>query len=416
MGDSNSCPLVSDPTGPRGAVTLGVHGLVMPKARLIAFYLPQFHPIAENDKWWGKGFTEWTNVAAAKPLFGGHCQPRLPADLGFYDLRVPEVRAQQAELARAAGIEGFCYWHYWFAGKRLLERPFNEVLRSGQPDFPFCLGWANQTWTGIWHGAASRILIEQTYPGQRDHESHFYCLLDAFHDPRYIRVRNKPLFLLYRPMELPKPREFIECWQALAVKNGLPGIHFVAHSMSSSRYDHRANGFDAGVIAGVFRVSNVNSWQRALKWAKARAGKSALEQSLVRPKAFARALFLKAMKHAARFRKGPQVLDYSEAMLHFLDDVPAEHDFYPCIVPNWDNSPRSARNAVVLDGSTPALFRAHLREALDRVAARHFEDRIVFVKSWNEWAEGNYLEPDQRFGHQYLDVVRTEVIKLANDG
>ena len=169
------------------------------KARLIALYLPQFHPIPENDQWWGKGFTEWTNVAKAVPMFSGHYQPRIPADLGFYDLRVPEVRMAQAEMAAEHGVEGFCYWHYWFAGKRLLERPFNEVLKSGEPKFPFCLAWANQTWTGIWHGAPDRILIEQTYPGIKDYESHFYALLDSFIDERYIKIDGKPVFVVYKP-------------------------------------------------------------------------------------------------------------------------------------------------------------------------------------------------------------------------
>ena len=162
----------------------------MLKARLIALYLPQFHPIPENDEWWGKGFTEWTNVAKATPLFIGHQQPNLPADLGFYDLRLPEIRSAQAELARASGIVGFCYWHYWFGnGKRLLERPFNEVLRSGEPDFPFCLAWANQTWTGIWHGCADKVLMEQTYPGREDYIIHFYALLEAFRENELQRRR-----------------------------------------------------------------------------------------------------------------------------------------------------------------------------------------------------------------------------------
>ena len=195
-------------------------------ARLIAFYLPQFHPIPENDLWWGRGFTEWTNVAKARPLYRGHYQPRIPADLGFYDLRVPETRAAQAALARSAGIEGFCYWHYWFAGKRILERPFNEVLRLKEPDFPFCLGWANHSWTGIWHGAPNKTLIEQTYPGREDYERHFYAVLEAFHDPRYIRVRGKPLFVICRPTELPCADEFIGLWHHLAVRNGLAGVHF----------------------------------------------------------------------------------------------------------------------------------------------------------------------------------------------
>src|ERR1017187_7945146 len=198
-------------------------------ARLIAFYLPQFHPILENDAWWGAGFTEWTNVAKAKPLFPGHYQPHVPADLGFYDLRVPETRTAQAALARNAGIEGFCYYHYWFAEKRLLERPFNEVLKSGEPDFPFCLCWANETWSGVWHGAPNRILIEQTYPGAEDHERHFYDLLPTFQDKRYMRVNNRPLFTLYAPQKLPAAAGFIAQWQNLSQKNGLPGIHFVAH-------------------------------------------------------------------------------------------------------------------------------------------------------------------------------------------
>ena len=183
------------------------------KARVIAFYLPQFHPIPENDEWWGKGFTEWTNTAKAKPLFPGHYQPHVPADLGFYDLRVPEARFAQAEMAKEYGIEGFCYYHYYFAGKRLLERPFDEVLNSGMPDFPFCLCWANQTWTGIWHGSPDRVLIEQTYPGPGDDERHFDYLCKAFHDQRYIKVDGKPMFLVYCPKELPEPEKTTEFWR-----------------------------------------------------------------------------------------------------------------------------------------------------------------------------------------------------------
>jgi lipopolysaccharide biosynthesis protein len=168
-----------------------------PRPRIIALYLPQYHPIPENDAWWGKGFTEWTNTAKARPLFRGHYQPHVPADLGFYDLRVPETRLAQATMAREYGIEGFCYYHYWFAGTRLIERPFNEVLASGQPDFPFCLCWANQTWTGAWHGLMNQILIEQTYPGTDDHRRHFDTLLPAFLDRRYMTVDGKPIFVFF---------------------------------------------------------------------------------------------------------------------------------------------------------------------------------------------------------------------------
>ena len=203
------------------------------KARVIAFYLPQFHPIKENDEWWGKGFTEWTNVGKAKPLFKGHYQPRVPADLGYYDLRMPEVREAQADMAREAGIEGFMYWHYWFGnGKQILERPFNEVLSSGKPDFPFCLGWANHSWTRrTWNSDAQKHknldLMIQEYPGDEDIVQHFDNVLPAFKDKRYIAVDGKPMFLIYDPEALPDAKHFINIWQNLAKKNGLSGIHFV---------------------------------------------------------------------------------------------------------------------------------------------------------------------------------------------
>jgi hypothetical protein len=380
-------------------------------ARLIAFYLPQFHPIPENDQWWGAGFTEWTNVAKARPLFRGHYQPRIPADLGFYDLRVPETREAQAALARSAGIEGFCYWHYWFAGKRLLERPFNEVLRSGEPDFPFCLGWANQTWSGTWHGAPNRILIEQTYPGEGDYIRHFHAVLEAFHDPRYIRVRGRPVFVIFNPCELPRPCEFIELWQSLARTNGLPGIHFVAHvAFHDQPYDYRALGFAGALAADAYGVYHTGAWQRSLAWYGLRDGRqSLLDWALLGPLALSRAGYLVAQRYSRRLFSKPRVFEYAEAMRYFLSNVTVDPGSYPCVLPNWDHSPRTGNRAIIMNNSTPELFRQHLAEALRLVAAKPFEDRLVFVKSWNEWAEGNYLEPDLRFGHQYLDVVRQEV-------
>lgn len=202
-------------------------------ARVIAFYLPQFHPVPENDEWWGKGFTEWTNVGKARSLFPGHYQPKVPADLGYYDLRVSETRKAQADMAREYGIEGFCYWHYWFGnGKRLLERPFNEVLASGEPDFPFCLAWANESWRGYYHGIkAKETLIDQLYPGEEDYIAHFNAVLPAFKDKRYITVDGKPLFMIYHPfdnqMEI---NTFIKLWRELAVQNGLEGIFFVGQT------------------------------------------------------------------------------------------------------------------------------------------------------------------------------------------
>ena len=210
------------------------------KARVIAYYLPQFHPVKENDRFWGKGFTEWTNVAKAKPLFRGHYQPRIPADLGFYDLRLPEVREQQAELAREAGIEGFCYWHYWFGnGKMLLQRPFEEVLSSGKPDFPFCLCWANHSWsTKTWDKDSSKtknsIIAEQLYPGDEDYIAHFNYCLPAFKDHRYITIEGKPVFGIYEPFFLPDAKHFMNIWRELAIENGLKGIYFYAITRSAN--------------------------------------------------------------------------------------------------------------------------------------------------------------------------------------
>ena len=351
--------------------------MATPLARLIAFYLPQFHPIPENDEWWGKGFTELTNVAKAKPLFRGHYQPHFPADLGFYDLRLPETRAAQAELACSYGIEGFCYYHYWFAGKRLLERPFNEVLASGEPDFPFCLCWANETWTGIWHGAPNRVLIEQTYPGERDYRAHFDALVPAFRDARYIRVDNKPVFVVYRPQSIPDTSRVMDLWRRMATDAGFSGLFLVGNDVAP--HMSAALGLDA---CATFRLPERRPWvsrRRPLEWLKRR-----FETVAARP----------------------TVYRYKDVFPSFIPPQQTGIESFPCIIPNWDNTPRSGRNGLVLQDSTPELFRRHAEQALARVRGNPQGHNIVFIKSWNEWAEGNYLEPDQRFGHRYLEVVR----------
>ena len=292
----------------------------------------------------------------------------MPADLGFYDLRLPEVRAAQAAMARGAGIEGFCYWHYWFAGKRLLERPFNDVLQSGEPDFPFCLGWANQTWSGIWHGAPSRILIEQTYPGRSDHERHFRAILGAFHDPRYIRVRGKPVFVIFNPPELPRPAEFIELWQSLAMRNGLPGIHFVAHvAFKDQPYDYRSVGFAGALAADAYGVHHTDIWARSWAWYGLQHGPRSLLKALgLGPLALGRAACLVGGKCLRRVLHRPTVYQYAEAMRYFLTHVTREAGSYPCVLPNWDHSPRTGKRAIIMHNSTPELFRQHLHEALNR--------------------------------------------------
>lgn len=350
--------------------------------RSIAFYLPQYHPIPENDKWWGEGFTEWTNVRKSRSLFPGHQQPRIPGDLGYYDLRDIETRKAQAELARAAGISGFCYWHYWFGGKRLLERPFAEVLASGEPDFPFCLGWANESWAGVWHGNPDRILMQQSYPGPDDEEKHFRLVQKAFEDPRYLTVDGKPIFYVYKPGQIPECRRFVEHWQRLALEAGLNGIYFIGEDVyiDEKPWDYKASGFDA-VVPNSPGVA-------FLRLAKRR---------------FLPRYLFPRMVH--KFLKQPVQHKYRDFVEH--NRVSPDHDdFFPSVVPNWDNTPRLGRNGVVLTGPTPGLFKRQLAWATQQVEHRPSQRRIVFLKSWNEWAEGNYLEPDAESGDAYLSVCR----------
>lgn len=354
--------------------------------RAIAFFLPQFHPVPENDAWWGKGFTEWTNVAKAKPLFKGHYQPHVPADLGFYDLRLPEARAAQAELAREHGMGGFCYYHYWFAGRRLLERPVDEIIVSGEPDFPYCLCWANQTWTGIWHGAPNRILVEQTYPGEDDHRRHFDALVPAFTDRRYLRVDGRPIFVVYSPDELPDSARFADLWRSLAQRAGLPGLYLIGEHRSST-WDPARIGFDARVDVRLPPRREVlqawASWRNPVR---------------------------KLRYWWADRRNLPTIHHYANAMPYLVGEPTPGIRSFPCVIPNWDNTPRSGANGLVLHGATPELFREQVRTALRYVSKHPPGERLVFVKSWNEWAEGNHLEPDLRDGRGYLEVMRDEMV------
>jgi lipopolysaccharide biosynthesis protein len=335
--------------------------------RPIAFYLPQFHPVPENDEWWGKGFTEWTNTANAKPLFEGHYQPHVPADLGFYDLRLPEARAAQARLAAAYGIEGFCYYHYWFGnGRRMLERPFEEVLSSGAPDFPFCLCWANSSWTGVWHNAPEKMLVEQIYPGEADEVAHFQWALRAFRDARYITVDGWPVFVVFEPEGLPDAKAFVARWRRLAVEAGLPGLHLlgIRHHM----LDWNPNDFG---LDGVIDM-RMPLYNRAWLTAQSRN----------------------------------QVLDHRELAAFEVTEPSAEFDNHPCVGPGWDNTPRLGLRGIVYRHSSPELFGSTVRRAVRALGHRPPARQFLFLKAWNEWAEGNHLEPDLRYGHGWLEALR----------
>ncbi len=361
------------------------------RARLIAFYLPQFHPIPENDGWWGQGFTEWTNVKRAKPLYPGHQQPRLPGALGYYDLRDPAVRATQAGLASAAGIEAFCYWHYWFGGgRRILERPFAEVLESGEPKFPFCLCWANESWVGVWHGSPGRMLIEQTYPGPADHAAHFAAVLPAFLDARYVTVEGRKVFLIYSPEKLPETGAALAQWRRMAADAGLPGLYLIG--MSTNLTAPCLAGFDAVMPFGPRDFLEGAGRQRVGMRLRRRLGSG------------------KVFQAASEFVGGlpwlPARYDYAALARDAFTRLPRDGRHLPCVLAGWDNTPRAGRRGIVLENFSAGFLAVCLEKAVAHVAGHAPHERLVFVKAWNEWAEGNYLEPDEEHGDALLAAVR----------
>ncbi|WP_332456899.1 glycosyltransferase WbsX family protein [Petrimonas sp.] len=379
------------------------------KARVIAFYLPQFHPIPENDEWWGKGFTEWTNVGKAKPLFRGHDQPRVPGDLGYYDLRNPEVREEQAKLAKDAGIEGFAYWHYWFGnGKRLLERPFNEVLKSGKPDYPFCLAWANHSWSNsTWNKDISKktgscTLMEQLYLGVADYTAHFYAVLDAFKDKRYIKVDEKPIFIILNPLDLGIP-EFIAVWRNLAKINGLKGIHFIGLTHNATLRNQ--NGNAKSKILLKFKNDAAERYKKTLDI----GFDSVCSNGMVRAEILSKGLFNKYLKFFLSNLLNYQKLDiYDQKKINkfYYTEEDKWENVYPTLIPRWDRSPRAGKKACIYVNSSPKVFKNNIENVISMIKDKEDEHKLVFLASWNEWAEGNYIEPDLKYGKEFLNVLK----------
>jgi len=383
------------------------------KARVIAYYLPQYHPTPENDAMWGKGFTEWTNVAKAKPLFRGHYQPQIPSDLGFYDLRLSEVREEQAALAKEYGIEGFCYWHYWFGnGKEILDMPFKEVLRTGKPDFPFCLGWANHSWSNkTWQKSNAFqedvVFLEQTYPGDDDIRQHFYALLPAFKDQRYITVDGKPLFLIYAPDDIPNTERLIQLWNDLAIENGLLGIHFVARVTSIGSLSPQKN-------YNQMKAETSDRYDAYLKKGYAAIASTTLKQAQVATKGyFYKMLSLWLSRRGIKIFN--EIYDYKKIMENFYYPEDCREDVYPQIMPRWDKTPRQGKNAEVLVNSSPEAFADSIDKALECVKGKQDEHKILFAFAWNEWGEGAYLEPDIKFGRGYLEALKRKIMKSSQD-
>lgn len=363
----------------------------MNKIEVIAFYLPQYHPIPENDTWYGQGFTEWTNVRNAKSLFRGHYQPIVPADLGYYDLRIAEVRQQQAKLAKNAGISAFCYYHYWFGnGRQLLEIPLQEVIKSQLPDFPFCLCWANHTWyKKMWSSEHNMLdmqpIMLQEYPGPADWDLHFYTMLPAFKDKHYYRIDGKLVFVIYHAADIPDVAAYMNRWQELAEKEELGGFYFMSYVDDIADLNNPVHNLCAKKV--VCCKNNITS-----------IGGTPFIRKLYR--------FFKIV--LSRFLHIPlNIYNYNKIRPKLLDKCFADEDVAPVLLPNWDNTARRGMGAMVLHKATPENFYRHCKDVFSMI--HHKSNKLVFIKSWNEWGEGNYMEPCLKYGHGYLEAFKKAI-------
>ena len=347
--------------------------------RVIAIHLPQFHPFKENNEWWGEGFTEWTNVTKARPRFRGHYQPHLPSDTGFYDLRLPEARQMQADMAKAYGIYGFCYYHYWFNGKQLMERPVNEIIKTGEPDFPFMLCWANENWARNWDGGFKDILIEQNYSDKDDRAHMEYLCSNVFIDNRYIRIDGKPFFAIYKPELFPNMKRTLEIWRDVAWEYNM---ELYLAFMENPRIDAKSYcdmGFNAAID---FQPTNMRGF---------------LHHKDLTKKIF-RACF--GIKYN-------QIYEYADYVDYRCKQQMPEYKQFPCVSPGWDNSSRRiGRNFLAFKNNTPELFGKWLYNDINKFQAYSEDENFIFINAWNEWAEGNHLEPDQRWGLKFLEETK----------
>ena len=350
---------------------------------ILAFYLPQFHPIAENDQWWGKGFTEWTNVTKARALYRGHWQPDLPADLGFYDLRVPEVSIAQAQLAFKYGITGFCYWHYWFHGERLLRLPLDNLLAN--PNIPqrFCLAWANESWTRSWLGDKKNIIKAQLYSPEDD-RLHIEWLLSVFQDSRYITYRGRPLFLVYRPQDHPDPIKFCSLFRDIFKANGLEDPYLIGINAHSRHTDMRQLGFDITEdhLPQLGVLDNPFTNNRSLARLTSNLRRSVLSASL-------------------------KIYDYAES-IDIMTKTRPRHPIHPGFFVGWDNTARAGKNAIVIHNNTPKAVSNAFRDLFNS-STEFCDTSIIFVNAWNEWAEGMHLEPCQQHQLSMLEALASVI-------
>lgn len=355
--------------------------------KIITFYLPQFHEIRENNEWWGKGFTEWENVKNAKSFFKGHNQPRIPYNNNYYDLSNIQIMIEQSKLAKKYGIYGFCYYHYWFNGKKLLEKPLEQMLDTPEVDIPFCLCWANETWTRTWADNNKTVLIEQTYGNEEIWRNHFNYLLNFFKDKRYIKNDGKPLLVIYRPYNIEKCKEMLSLWQQLAKENGLPGISFAYQDRKYNHLTDKAGEmFDFGI-----------EYQPQIAMDE--------EQHTI-PIILNRIMNVIANKYPIlKFKSTYMTLDYDKLWKRVINKTPIDNKMIPGAFVDWDNTPRYKNRGSIITGITPEKFKKYLSIQIKR-AKDVYNKNMLFLFAWNEWGEGGYLEPDTKNGYKMLEAIK----------
>lgn len=370
------------------------------KIKVIAFYLPQFHEIPENNKWWGKGFTEWVNVKKATPIFENHNQPRIPMNNNYYDLNNVDVMKWQAKIAKENGIYGFCFYHYWFDGKLLLEKPVENYLKEKDIDFPFCISWANEHWTNQWVSSQNSILIEQKYGEEKDWISHFEYLLPFFKDKRYIKKDGKPIIIIYRPELIDCLKEMIDCWQKLAKKNGLNGLCII-----SQRVDIVLNNPKADVSM----IDNFIEYQPGTVFVTRRRKNKLVNYIKQHKRRFDYFLEKKLPKLSSskllNKNKSLTIYNYDEIWEDILKQKPVAKNSIPCAFVDWDNTPRKHEKGSVVFGANPKSFEKYFSRLISKTIKEYNQD-MMFIFAWNEWAEGGYLEPDEKNKYGYLESIK----------
>jgi lipopolysaccharide biosynthesis protein len=369
--------------------------------KIITFYLPQYHQIPENDKWWGEGFTDWKNVVKGFPRFKGHYQPHEPAELGYYDLANENTRIAQADLAKEYGIGAFCYYHYWFNEKMLLERPLNEVLSSGKPDFPFCICWANENWTRRWDGLDNEVLIKQVYE-EYDPKIHMEWLLKAFSDKRYVKIQGKPLFIIYNTSDIPDISNKLKLWRELAKKNGFPDLYICSVKSIHNKFTEDfliELGFDALVDF----IPNRDLYKYRNKWYYAKCYLLTLANRLIK---------LTGLSNFIKKIPTTDVYDYKKIAADFIKSPVSQYKTFNCVIPSWDNSARR-KNSVVIQNEDFDLYEKWLECACNKALDNPVDEQIVFINAWNEWAEGCHLEPDLKNGRKFLEATLNVINRIS---